>query len=118
MKRKRRAVDNTDKKGLFLAYWHMLAPEMPAPVTEYNFDKCLKRRHQFDWAWINERVAVEVDGGVYCPGGGRHGGDGDREKLNLAASLRWLVFRFSVQMLERDPAGCVELVRSALIDSR
>lgn len=118
MKRKRRPIDNADKKGMFWDAWRMLAPDMPAPITEYNFDKCLRRRHLFDWAWVTERIAVEVDGGGYCPGGGRHAQDSDREKMNLAASLRWLVFRFSPQMIERDPAGCVDLVRRALIDSR
>jgi len=96
----------------------MLAADMPIPMPEYNFDACIRRRNKFDWAFIDERIAVEIDGGVHLAGGGRHGGDGDREKLNLAASLRWLVFRFSVAMITNDPAGCVDLVRRALIDSR
>lgn len=117
MRRKRPAVLNDDKKEMFLRAWRVLAPDMPQPVSEYGFSRVIGRRHRFDWSFIDERIAVEVDGGTWMPGGGRHGSDTDREKLNLAASLRWLVFRFSPQMLERDPHTCVDLVRRALIDS-
>jgi len=63
-------------------------------------------------------VAVEVDGGQYSKFGGRHSSDADREKLNIAASLRWLVFRFSPDQLKRDPEGCVKLVKQAIMDSQ
>ncbi len=100
-----------DRAELFAFYWRMLAPAgLPALVAEYNFDKCIKRKHRFDFAFIDQKVSVEVDGGQWVAKGGRHNRDSDREKLNLAASLGWRVFRFSVQMLERDPEGCVELV--------
>ena len=59
----------------------------------------------------------EVDGGQYSKFGGRHSSDADREKLNIAASLRWLVFRFSPQQLTRDPEGCITLVVQAIRDS-
>ena len=105
-----------DKSYLFYDAWRLLAADRAEPVAEYPFSKVLGRRHRFDWAFVPERVGVEVDGGVWSANGGRHASDTDREKLNLAASLRWLVFRFSPQMLERDPAGCVELVVKALED--
>ena len=40
----------------------------------------------------------------------------DREKLNIAASLGWLVFRFSPGQLKRNPLECVEIVRKTLLD--
>jgi len=54
--------------------------------------------------------AVEIDGGRYAPGGGRHAGDGDREKLNVATILGWRVLRFSTQQVEREPERVVEVI--------
>jgi very-short-patch-repair endonuclease len=55
-------------------------------------------------------LAVEIDGGRYAPGGGRHAGDGDREKLNVATILGWRVLRFSTQQVEREPERVVEVI--------
>jgi very-short-patch-repair endonuclease len=55
-------------------------------------------------------LAVEIDGGRYAPGGGRHAGDGDREKLNVATVLGWRVLRFSTQQVEREPERVVEVI--------
>ena len=117
-----------DKAPIFDYYWRLLAPDMRKMTPEYEFarsihyiDKAGRNRtrgYAFDWADVTHRVAVEVDGGQFAKGGGRHAGDGDREKLNIAASLRWLVFRFSPQQLERDPQSCVDMVRRAILDSQ
>lgn len=107
-----------DKAPMFDAYWRMLAPDYPVPVAEHNFDKALGRKHRFDRAFLGERIAVEIDGGSFAPHGGRHATDADREKLNIAASLRWLVFRFSPQQLKKDPAKCIEMIKRAIDDSR
>lgn len=111
-------ASNADKSGMFLAYWRLLAQGESEPVSEYNFDRALGRKHRFDWAFVDSRVAVEIDGGSYAVMGGRHATDADREKLNIAASLHWLVFRFSPQQLKRDPAGCVEIVLQTVRDMR
>lgn len=71
-------------------------------------------RHRFDWALPEQRIAVEIDGGVWMQYGGRHGTDADRIKLNLAAAAGWRVFRFSPQMLRENPEACVEVVKRAL----
>jgi very-short-patch-repair endonuclease len=107
-------LPHEDKKYLFVNAWRMLAPNGPTPVPEFPYDRVIGRRHLFDWAFPAYMVAVEVDGGVHLPGGGRHGQDRDRDKLNCAAELGWRVLRFSVAMLERDPAGCVAQVVRAL----
>jgi len=92
-------------------------------VPEYKFDSHIINpytgklgRHRFDWALADLCVAVEIDGGVWKPRGGRHGTDKDREKLNIAASLGWLVFRFSEAMLEANPNDSVQLVWNAVRD--
>lgn len=109
---------NADKADLFMDYWRMLVSDVElSPVPEYHFSKVVGRKHRFDWAWPKYRIGVEVDGGGWLPHGGRHGSDVDREKLNIAASLRWLVFRFSPAMLRQSPMECVNMVLQAIKDS-
>lgn len=107
-----------DKSALFLTYWNKFyldifgPPRLPVPVPEHRFAP--PRRWRFDWAFMAAKLAVEIDGGQWLPNGGRHMRDADRDKLNHAAALGWRVMHFSPQQLERDPAGCIELVVQAL----
>ncbi len=93
-------------------YLRLLASDLPKPKQEYRFHPT--RRWRFDNAWPKEKIAVEIDGGQWKRGGGRHNSDGDREKLNEAAVLGWRVLRFSGTMLRNDPVGCIKTVRRAL----
>ena len=67
---------------------------LPEPIAEHAFAKAaLGRRWRFDWAWVDERVALEVQGGLFT--GGRHARGPallrEHEKLNAAAALGWRV---------------------------
>jgi len=66
---------------------------IPEPVAEFRF--AAPRRWRFDWAWPEDMLALEVDGGVWTRG--RHTrGSGflrDIEKLNSAAIAGWSVLR-------------------------
>lgn len=97
----------------FDRWWKLLGTK-DKPVPEFQF--LVKRRFRFDRAFPRKKVAVELEGGVWS--GGRHtrgkGFESDCEKYNLAHSNGWMVFRFTGNMLKRDPAGCVEVVREAL----
>ena len=66
---------------------------LPAPVREHRFHPV--RRWRFDYAWIEHKVALEVEGGVWT--GGRHtrgaGFVGDMEKYNAATVAGWRVVR-------------------------
>jgi hypothetical protein len=66
---------------------------LPAPVREHRFHPV--RRWRFDYAWLEQKVALEVDGGVWT--GGRHtrgaGFVKDMEKLNAAVVAGWRVVR-------------------------
>jgi hypothetical protein len=66
---------------------------LPAPVREHRFH--LVRRWRFDYAWPEQMVALEVEGGVWT--GGRHtrgaGFLGDLEKYNAATVAGWRVVR-------------------------
>lgn len=110
---------NTDKAAAFETYWRMIDPyECFRLVPEYPFSKEIGRKHRFDWAFPALRVAVEIEGNAWhVAGGGKHMQARDLEKYNLAASLGWLVFRFSPEMLKADPYGCMEIVNDTL-DSR
>ncbi len=72
----------------------IIAIGLPSPTTEYRF---CERLWRFDYAWLNERLAIEINGGVYTQG--RHtrgkGAEGDYVKLNEAALLGWTVLQFS-----------------------
>jgi hypothetical protein len=63
----------------------------PEPVGEYRFAP--PRRWKFDLAWVNPKVAVEVQGGLFIHGRHVRGGALAREyeKLNTANILGWCV---------------------------
>jgi very-short-patch-repair endonuclease len=106
-----------DKAQMFVYVWAVLSGMELRPVPEYEFDKHIGRKHRFDWAFPDYRIAVEVDGGQWEKFGGRHNTDKDREKRNIAASLRWLVFYFSPDQLRKEPEKCVQFVVRAIQDS-
>jgi len=102
-----------DKAQLFIYYYRLLHPDLRVPEEEYRFYPV--RRWRFDFAWVDDRVAVEVEGNAWrVSGGGKHMQDADMEKYNMAVSLGWRVFRFSPGMIERDPEWCIGIVMEAL----
>ena len=74
---------------------------LPEPEREYQFAKSIGRRWRFDFAYVDCKWGIEVDGGVYS--GGRHtrgsGFTKDCEKMNSAAILGWRVLRFTGAMV-------------------
>lgn len=97
----------------FDSFWSLM-PDAPAIEAEVRFAP--PRRFRFDRCHRASRVAVELEGGVWS--GGRHtrgkGFTDDCTKYNLAASLGWLVFRFTGGMLDADPIGCLTPVVDAI----
>lgn len=88
---------------------------LPIPATEYIFDQSsAKRRFAFDYAWIDEKIALEVDGGIWV--GGAHGrGSGilrDQEKRNLATVQGWAVYHCVPKTLMADET--VALLQNAM----
>jgi very-short-patch-repair endonuclease len=67
----------------------------PEPTREYRFAP--PRRWRFDFAWIEAKVGVEVNGGAWV--NGRHNRAGgqaaDNEKLNAAVLAGWRILRFT-----------------------
>lgn len=112
--RRLEATKQRQHEDSFAAWWARLHPTQPAPERELTFAK--PRRFRFDFAWPEQRVAVEIDGGVWV--GGRHstgaGYEKDAEKMNLAAVHGWRVLHFTPGMLQRDPIACCGAVLLAL----
>lgn len=99
---------------------------VPAPERQYAFVQAAppelqqhflspKRKQvrgwKTDFAWPWHKLAVEIDGGQFVPGGGRH--NQDREKRNAYAICGWRVLYFDAKMLE-EPDACVQFVALAL----
>lgn len=66
---------------------------LPEPVAELRFAP--PRRWRFDWAWPDNKVALEVEGGVWTRGRHTRGAGfiKDMEKYNAATVLGWRVLR-------------------------
>jgi hypothetical protein len=73
---------------------------LPASQCHYRFHPV--RQWQFDFAWPEHRLAVEIEGGTYVKG--RHvtpeGYRDDCTKYNAAHLLGWRVLRFTTEMVD------------------
>jgi hypothetical protein len=68
---------------------------LPTPMDEYQFHD--SRKWRFDFAWPLQKVALEVDGGIFV--NGRHNQGAAMllqwEKENTAQSMGWHIFKCS-----------------------
>ena len=92
-------LKRTALKQELLAY---LTQNFETCLQEHKFDK--KRKFKFDYAIPELKIAIEVNGGQWIAGGGRHNRGGksyqnDLRKLNLAHSQGWRVFQYTYEML-------------------
>src|SRR5262245_25207353 len=87
---------------------------LPAPTPEYLFALHLGRHWRFDFAWVPQRIALELDGGLWRIG--RHqrrdGFIEDLRKRNTALLEGWLVFTLPTE--EATHVTTFELLRKAL----
>ena len=83
---------------------HCRVDKLPAPKREYRFDNA--RRWRFDFAWPEQMIAVEIEGGTWIQGRHNRGSsiEKDFEKYNAAAMQGWRVFRFSTGMVSNGTA--------------
>lgn len=81
---------------LFLKYLRKTFPQVNI-VKEYRFHDV--RKWRFDYAFPDQKVAVEVDGAVWTQGRHNRGAGyvADLEKLNTAVSMGWLVLRITTE---------------------
>lgn len=82
------------------------------PVSEHRFHP--KRKWRFDFAFERERVAIEVQGGIWT--GGRHSRGAamlkEWEKLNTAAAMGWRIIY--VQPRDLCMTDTLNIIREAL----
>ena len=100
---------------------------LPEPEREYRFgaiaaggtgkglrarlDQAGLKDWRFDFAWLNEFVAVEVNGGTWVRGRHNRGSSvgSDYEKLNAAQLLGWIVLQFTGdQIASGEAAATIE----------
>ena len=85
---------------------------LPEPVREYR--AIAGRKFRFDFAWLEQRLLVEVNGGTYTKGAHSTGRGiaRDYEKANLAVLQGWRVLTFDGKAVKSGEA--VETIRKAL----
>ena len=77
---------------------------LPYPETEFHFHPT--RKWRADFAWPQQRILVEVEGGSWVRG--RHsrayGFEADCNKYNAAVELGWKLYRFTGSMIKSGEA--------------
>lgn len=88
----------------FEVRWKQLG--LPPLVKEHQFHPT--RKWRFDFAILDRKIAIEIDGGTNSRKTTRHtsgeGYRGDCVKLNEAARLGWACYRFTSDMVNDDSA--------------
>tara|TARA_R100001086_G_scaffold192604_2_gene109841 strand:- start:1266 stop:1586 length:321 start_codon:yes stop_codon:yes gene_type:complete len=81
---------------------------LPEPVAEFRF--AAPRRWRFDWAWPEDMLALEIDGGVWTRGRHTRGAGflRDIEKLNTAAINGWSVLRTTPDKVQTQGLSDIE----------
>ena len=105
------------KDGLRLAFQQILSQvrRIPQPSEEYQFAKDIGRRWRFDFCWIPEKVAVELEGGIWI--GGSHTRPvrfiSDADKYNRASLDGWIVLRYTTDHLRKHSDQVVSDIKEA-----
>ena len=85
---------------------------LPEPIVEFKF--CEGRKWRADFAWPDEKILVEIEGGTYS--NGRHtrpeGFRKDCQKYNEATRIGYKVFRFDSKMIRSGEA--IEFIKIVL----
>ena len=104
--------DETTKLIVQILLSDIKAADLPVPDLEHRFHEV--RKWRFDLAWIEDKVAIEIEGGIWVRG--RHsrgaGMEADMEKYNEAQLLGWTVLRYSTGQVKQGKP--IEDVKRAL----
>ena len=60
-------------------------------------------------------LAVEVNGGLKRPGGGKHATSRDHEKVRELQLAGWMVLVFTSSEVFHDPMHCIQWIRRAVV---
>lgn len=107
----KKAKKKPDLESVFLKIWREVTG-LPPPEREVQFHPT--RKWRLDFAWLKQRVAVEIQGGTFLKGKTGHssgvGIQRDCEKGNAATLLGWRVLHFTTQDLRKQPVQCCRQV--------
>lgn len=111
-----KSLKGSKLEALFDALWDRWSVTY-AEIEHPEHEVCLipDSKVRCDRVWHKAKLIVEIDGGQWAPGGGRHNSDEDRDKINLLILNGWKVLRYSGTMLECDPHGVMLQVIGAVM---
>lgn len=100
-----------DRENQFWLLWKACAPASYAePQTQYVFHAT--RKWRFDFAWPDQKVAVEIHGGIFQNQATGHrsksGVVRDMEKSNAAQKDGWTVLAYQSNDLDKRPKQVIE----------
>ena len=119
----KKLAKRSDKEGLensFLAHWVMLFPQLPPPVRQFKIrNPNTGRDWRLDFAWAEELLAVEIQGGAWTGGGHNTalGQQKDYIRHNHLTWKGWRVLYFNTPMLKH-MADVVEEVAEVLCNAK
>lgn len=89
---------------------------LPPFVTEHQFHP--ERKWRFDFAFLAQKIALEVEGGIWIAGGHSRGSGvkKDMEKYNAATQLGWRVLR--VQPKDICTLETINMIKTTLVYQR
>jgi very-short-patch-repair endonuclease len=82
---------------------HLWAATYPELDLHYELQFAHPRRFTFDFASVQAKVAVEIQGGVWIEKSGHNSGNGlrsDYEKAKLAAEFGWVLLPITAEQVE------------------
>lgn len=94
--------------------WEAVRSKWPHAVAEFPA-QVPGRKFRIDIAFLNERLAVEMDGWQYHA---KHLEDfkRDRRRQNLLVTHGWRVLRFTAADIHQNMDGCLDLIESGLLN--
>jgi hypothetical protein len=99
----RRALDLLDRAGL------------PLPVLGFGVRVLSGRVYKLDFAYVEQRVGIELDG--HGSHAARTARAADNVRSNALGDVNWKLRRFTYEQVMREPAMVAAAVRSALATS-
>lgn len=87
---------------------------IPAPVAEHRFHPV--RKWRFDFAWPEQKLALEIQGGLFVKGRHSRGASmlKDYEKFNAAAAMGWRLIY--CQPTDSTKPETINTIRQAMMD--
>ena len=101
----RRMIRRAESDGEALLRFQIAALKLPTPLQEYKFMP--DRDYRFDFAYPNEKIGIEVEGGTLGMQGRHTRGKGYAEdclKYNLAVLNGWKILRFTTAQVNSGEA--------------